>query len=303
MIHWVVLATLLLLAHPGQAPAPGAPVAAAPQPPPGPTPEELARQQLEAHLKELQRRLEFDNVDLAAREQLLRAIIDDCIELGRDYAPYTAKLQEVQAELKKRTTDDARKKQDRDFAVILKNRAVQAMRAQPPRWAEASKALQDALVLVKDDPEALAWKATVDQKLRQDRIYMSILGSLLALVTTGAGLVGWKALRARAKPGSGRVRKLEMIEGPQPGEVFLLEKEITTLGAVPVESDWAIPDPSHRVSRRHCDIARSGRHFFLTDHSSNGTFINGRQVPKGEPVLLRKGDRIALTDEILLRFR
>jgi predicted component of type VI protein secretion system len=94
-----------------------------------------------------------------------------------------------------------------------------------------------------------------------------------------------------------------MVEGPQAGDVFALEKEITTLGAVAVEADWAILDPSHRISRRHCDIARSGRHYFLTDYSSNGTFVNGRQVPKGEPVLLRKGDRIALTDEILVRFR
>lgn len=303
MAGWVFAAALLFAAHPGLAQTPAPPPAAAPQPPPGPTPEELARLQLEAHLKELQRRLEFDNVDLSEREQLLRAIIDDCIELGRDYTPYQAKLKEVQAELRKRSLDDARKKQYRDNALILKNRAVAAMRAMPPRWAEASKALQDALVLVPDDPEALVWKATVDQKLRQDRMYMAILGSLLALVTTGAGIAGWKALRAYAKPGAGRVRKLEMIDGPQPGEVFPLEKEITTLGAVPVESDWAIPDPSHRISRRHCDIARSGRHYFLTDHSSNGTFINGKQVPKGEPVLLRKGDRIALTDEILLRFR
>ena len=86
MAPWVLLAALLSTALPGLAQAPATPPAAAPQPPPGPTPEELARQQLEAHLKELQRRLEFDNVDLPAREQLLRAIIDDCIELGRDYA-------------------------------------------------------------------------------------------------------------------------------------------------------------------------------------------------------------------------
>ena len=304
MTPWIPLAALVLTAlAPVQVAPPAPPSAQTPQPPPGPTPEEAARLQLEAHLKELQRRLEFDNADLATREQLLRAIIDDCIELGRDYTPYQVKLKEVQAELRKRALADEKARTHRDVAAALKRRALEAMRSVPPRWTSASNDLRDALVLAPNDPEALAWKATVDQKLRQDRMYTTILGSLIALVTAGAGVVGWKALRAGAKSGARRVRTLEMIDGPQPGEIFPLEKEITTLGAVPVESDWAIADPSHRISRRHCDIARSGRHYFLTDHSSNGTFINGKQVPKGEPVLLRKGDRIALTDEILLRFR
>ena len=115
----------------------------------------------------------------------------------------------------------------------------------------------------------------------------------------GGVIAAYKAFRT----GGGGVRQLEMLEGPQPGETIRLEKETTSLGALPAEADWVIADPSRRISRRHCDISRDGRHYFLTDCSSNGTFINGKPAPKGEPVLLRKGDRIALAENIVLKFR
>src|SRR5689334_18790976 len=107
MTRWIALAALMAVVSgaPWQAAAPAAPAAQQPTPP---SPEEVARLQLEAHLKELQRRLEFDNPDAPMRERLLRAIIDDCIELGRDYTPYQQKLKEVQAELGKRAAETAR---------------------------------------------------------------------------------------------------------------------------------------------------------------------------------------------------
>ena len=301
MMRWVVMTAVLL--GPGPVSWQAAPPAAQPQAPVPPTPEELARLKTEAELKELQRRLEFDNPDLDTQERLLVSIIDHCIELDRDYSPYTQKLKETREAQKKR---DAEIKTARDMersAKIWKQRAFDAMRSSPPRWSDAAVALDNVLLLAPKDPQALTLKTTVDQHFRQQRIYAIVLGSLLALATTGIGVAAFKAVKKRAQSGAAKVRRLEMIEGPQPGESFQLEKEITTLGAVAAESDWAIPDPSHRMSRRHCDIGRSGRHYFLTDYSSNGTFINGKRIPKGEPVLLRKGDRIALTDEIVLRFR
>ena len=115
-------------------------------------------------------------------------------------------------------------------------------------------------------------------------------------------MVGGLVAAFRARKGGG-VRQLEMIEGPQPGDAFRLEKETTSLGALAAESDWVIADPARRISRRHCEIARTGRHYFLTDCSSNGTFINGKPAPKGEPVRLRKGDLIALAEDVVVRFR
>lgn len=99
-------------------------------------------------------------------------------------------------------------------------------------------------------------------------------------------------------------RRLEMVEGPEAGRVFKLEKELTAIGAAEQEDiDWVIPDPYHTISRRHCEVARSGRHFFLIDRSRNGTFINGRAIRKDEPVLLRRNDEITLADDVVLIFR
>lgn len=281
---------------PAQVPVPGAPA-------PGLPAEDPERLKLEAQLKELQRREQFDTMDLKSRQVLLKRIIDACIELGRDFSLYLPKLKEVEEALKKQETLETRKQRKEQANKILKSRALQAMTAVPPRWSDAARDLNDANRLVPNDPETLGLKAEADREVRQILIYRVILGTLVTLVTIGALIALVKSIRKGALKGGGRVRRLEMIEGPQPGETFQLEKEITTLGAVAAEADWAIPDPSRRMSRRHCDISRSGRHYFLTDYSSNGTFINGKQIAKGEPVLLRRGDRIGLAEDIVLRFR
>lgn len=296
----IALGTIVLLARapviPGQAVPGQAPAAV-------PSPEEAARLRLEAHLKELQRRLEFDNPDLPARYGLLKSIIDDCIELERDYAPYQAKLKEAEAELKKQADAETKRQRNQRANAILKSQAADAMRRVPPDWSKAADALTQALVLVPTDPETLSMKARVDAKRREELVYRGVLGSLLTVTLAGAGFAAFTVLRKRGARGASSSRRLEMLEGPTPGETFPLEKDITTVGAVAVECDWVIADPSRRISRRHCDIARSGKHFFLTDYSSNGTFVNGKRVAKGEPRLLRKGDRIALSEDILLRFR
>jgi hypothetical protein len=98
-------------------------------------------------------------------------------------------------------------------------------------------------------------------------------------------------------------RALEMIEGPQMGEVFVLKKDATALGALASEVDWALEDPLRKISRRHCDVVRQGRHYFLVDCSLNGTFLNGRPLQKGQPALLKRGDQIGLGGEVTLRFR
>ena len=98
-------------------------------------------------------------------------------------------------------------------------------------------------------------------------------------------------------------RRLEMIEGPQPGQVFPLKSPTTRFGALASEVDVTITDPLRKVSRHHCDVVRHGRHYFIVDRSTNGTFVNGQSIPKAEPILLRRGDRLGLGGEITLLFR
>ena len=305
LVPAVLLAWNLPLSAAQQPPAAPAQPPAAPAPPLL-TPEqaaELERQaQLDKQLKELQRRVEFDSLDLETREDYLRQIIDLCIELGRDFALYQTKLKETQEERKKQTALRNREQLKLQRHKLAVEKAKEAIAKVPPDWKLAGELLELAVRSNPADAEARELKALVDREQRQILIYRSVFGALVGLAGTGliVGLVKY----ARKGPGKApKVRRLEMIEGPEPGRIFELEKEITTIGAVAAEADWAIADPTRRLSRRHFDISRSGRHYFLTDLSSNGTLINGKAAPKGEPVLLRRGDRITIAEDITLRFR
>jgi predicted component of type VI protein secretion system len=146
------------------------------------------------------------------------------------------------------------------------------------------------------DPTLARLQAQIDEETDARRRRLFELWGFVGLVALGliAALVFY-FLRG------GRV--LEMIEGPQIGQQFVLQKETSVLGALASEVDWTIEDPLRKISRRHCDVVRQGRHYFLVDSSMNGTFLNGRPVQKGQPVLLKRGDQIGLGGAVTLRFR
>lgn len=55
-------------------------------------------------------------------------------------------------------------------------------------------------------------------------------------------------------------------------------------------NDWVLPDPERFLSSKHCQVSKEGSDYFLTDLSTNGTFVNGSQEPLG------RGARTALND-------
>ena len=57
-----------------------------------------------------------------------------------------------------------------------------------------------------------------------------------------------------------------------------------------VDNDWILSDPERFLSSRHCQISSEGGRYFLTDLSTNGTFVNGSPEPVG------RGSRIALNE-------
>jgi len=291
------LALTLLVSGGGTFVASASPVQVRGQaPPPGQTPEDARLALLQEELKDLQRR-EIGTEDLAEKDRLLGLIIDYCIELGTDYSGYEKKREDVRARLNaeaKRVTDaQGREKRIQD----RKERAKRAVEADPPRWDDAWRDLAAIPERSRDD-EVRALIATV-RRGQQYQLYRRIaVVVLLTIVALALMIPALKALGKGARP-----RELEMIEGPQPGEVFRLEKDTTSLGAIATEADIVITDPFRKISRRHCEITRSGKHYFLTDGSTNGTLINGKPAPKGEPVLLKKNDRIALAEDVVLRFR
>jgi type VI secretion system FHA domain protein len=60
------------------------------------------------------------------------------------------------------------------------------------------------------------------------------------------------------------------------------------------DNDWMLPDPERFVSSQHAVITFEAGRYFLTDRSTNGTAVNGREVPKGGRVELRAGDRLTI---------
>lgn len=69
---------------------------------------------------------------------------------------------------------------------------------------------------------------------------------------------------------------LEVLEGPQKGHVFRLEREETIVGRLPY-CDVLLTE--RNVSRQHARVVRTRGEFHVEDmNSTNGTFLNGKRV-------------------------
>lgn len=58
--------------------------------------------------------------------------------------------------------------------------------------------------------------------------------------------------------------------------------------------DWTLPDPSRRISGRHCEVRFENGGYWLYDRSTNGVFLNGASARMKSPSRLSDGDRLAI---------
>jgi len=92
--------------------------------------------------------------------------------------------------------------------------------------------------------------------------------------------------------------RLVMNQGPQPGQMFVLDQEMTSLGRDP-GNDIVINDP--QISRKHSRITRQGASMVLEDvGSTNGTFVNGMRLTS--PHTLDSGNVVGLGDAVTLTY-
>ena len=92
--------------------------------------------------------------------------------------------------------------------------------------------------------------------------------------------------------------RLVMSQGPQPGQTFVLDQDLLTLGRDP-GNNIVINDP--QVSRQHTRIVRQGDLMVVEDMgSTNGTFVNGMRLT--EPHTLANSDVIGLGDVVTLTY-
>jgi len=68
------------------------------------------------------------------------------------------------------------------------------------------------------------------------------------------------------------------------------------------DNEWILPDPERYLSGKHARVDFRAGTYVLVDTSSNGTYVNGAQVPLGKyhDYLLRDGDYVRLGEYELL---
>lgn len=97
------------------------------------------------------------------------------------------------------------------------------------------------------------------------------------------------------RPTAQRLATLVIRQGKEPGRVYELRKERTTIGRSR-ESDIFLEDLA--VSRLHSTINRdeSGHYYLRDENSANGTVLNGQRVSEQE---LHEGDEIQVGQTVL----
>lgn len=113
-------------------------------------------------------------------------------------------------------------------------------------------------------------------------------------------------LRSR-KSGSGKASQTAPAPAPNTapagfrlqlpdGKVVPVPGGKVTLGRDP-SCQICLPGSCARASRRHCTLENGGEYLILVDEgSSNGTFIHGKQIPKGSKVALKRGSSFCVGD-------
>lgn len=80
-------------------------------------------------------------------------------------------------------------------------------------------------------------------------------------------------------------------------EVILISKSVFRVGKESKYADYVVRD-NDKVSRSHADIITRGSRYFIMDlNSTNGTYINGRQIPARQEVEVFNGDCLKLANE------
>lgn len=63
--------------------------------------------------------------------------------------------------------------------------------------------------------------------------------------------------------------------------------------------DWVLPDPAKHISSHHFNISFSDGHYWITDVSTNGTFVQGQRHRLEGPYCLRHGERLQVGHYII----
>lgn len=95
------------------------------------------------------------------------------------------------------------------------------------------------------------------------------------------------------------VLKVEIVQSPQGVVMPEVNKTISEQGGSfgrGENNTWILDDPERFLSSRHCEFSFESGQYFVTDVSTNGTFMNGSPEPlgRGARAALQNGDTIEI---------
>ena len=90
------------------------------------------------------------------------------------------------------------------------------------------------------------------------------------------------------------IRNASALDNGMPTE-FVLHDRGATIGRGST-CDWCLPDPQRHISSRHCEIRFRDGAYWLTDTSTNGTFVNDTAERLQGEHRIERGDLIIIGD-------
>ncbi|WP_155264575.1 type VI secretion system-associated FHA domain protein TagH [Sphingomonas segetis] len=90
------------------------------------------------------------------------------------------------------------------------------------------------------------------------------------------------------------IRNAAALENGMPTE-FVLHERGAVIGRADT-CDWSLPDPQRHISSRHCEVRFHDGSYWLTDTSTNGTFVNNSADPLQGEHRIEQGDVILVGD-------
>lgn len=98
-----------------------------------------------------------------------------------------------------------------------------------------------------------------------------------------------------------RVKRNELsavLQSLKDGQRYSLNKDCTVFGKDASSADYVLKNET--ISRAHAEITRRNGEYYITDlGSTNGTFINGKRLPKNTPIAVSNGDTVKFSNEEL----
>lgn len=94
---------------------------------------------------------------------------------------------------------------------------------------------------------------------------------------------------------------LSIIKSPEGASLATTQKTFAEQGGTIGRgegNDWVLSDPERFLSSKHCSLSFEAGQYYLTDTSTNGTFVNSNPEPlgKGGQTAINNGDTVAIGD-------